>query len=484
MCPVLSGSNEGSVLNAPNNLNYEFGEFLLEPHARRLSRHGEPVALAGPEFDLLLLLVRNQGRIVEKREIMDAVWPDAAVEENNLTVRMSSLRRSLGETKGHHPYIQTVTGRGYCLITPVKELPAQPGTETVANAQFVRPAAGGRPKFYSLYAVFGVGLLATSLIYGVLRRQSGGESQVLAQPMRMSRATQTGRVAWAALSPDGQNIAYVEREGELHSLWLQRVATNNPLQLLPPAKITYKEPAFSRDGNWLYYSKCQPKCQLHRMPVLGGVETALPVRADSPVTFSPDGKRMAYMRVSAVGTGVDVSLLVANADGTGEEALNSRSSGTAYQYGAPAWSPDGKSIAVHLMVDEGEKTNMKVIEVRVVDRVVSTLTSQRWRYIKDVAWLPDSNSLIINGRDEASNPEPGMQIWRVPLTGGEARRITNDLNNYMRIGVSADGSTLIALQVQATSGLWIAPAENPTAATQVTRGTMDRQDGNLGLSIA
>ena len=122
---AVSHSFKGNVLNAPDNIIYEFGPFLLEPHARRLSQHGESVPLAAPEFELLLLLVRNAGRVVDKRDIMAAVWPDAAVEENNLTVRMSSLRRALGEKKGHHPYIQTVTGRGYCLITPVRELPAR-----------------------------------------------------------------------------------------------------------------------------------------------------------------------------------------------------------------------------------------------------------------------------------------------------------------------------------------------------------------------
>ena len=148
--------------------------------------------------------------------------------------------------------------------------------------------------------------------------------------MKMSRLTQTGHVAGAAISPDGQNIAYVERDGELHSVWLQRAGTNNPLQLLPPVKLLYRDPAFSRDGNTLYYSKCQPGCRLHRIPLLGGVETALPVRADGPITFSPDGRRMAFVRVTVVGTDADVSLLVADADDTGEETLNSRGGGSSY----------------------------------------------------------------------------------------------------------------------------------------------------------
>lgn len=507
-------------MNAPDNLIYEFGPFLLEPHARRLARDGESVPLAAPEFELLLLLVRNRGRVVEKREIMEAVWPDAEVEENNLTVRMSSLRRALGEKKGYHPYIQTVTGRGYCLITQVKELTAQGATLPETNIaegprsavtpvgdtqvrgdqpipvglsvagrpESMVPLAAARGKWgvrsFRLYALLLVVLLAASLFYAVLKWQRGVDSQATVQSMKMSRITQTGRVVGASVSPDGQNIAYVERDGELSSLWLQRAGTNKPLQLLPPAKLIYKDPAFSRDGNMLYYSKCQPNCQLNKMPILGGVETTLPVRADCPVTFSPDGRRMAYVRADVAEGKVQHHLLTANADGTSEEALHTLGGGLAYQQGAPAWSPDGKTIAFPTLSSEGGQAYMKVVGVGVADRAVTMLTPQRWRFIKDVAWLPYGGGLVINARDEASAPQIALQIWRVSYPGGEARRITNDLNNYMRLSASADGRTLMALEMNWTYSLWITPVENPSAAAQVTRGTIDRRDGYLGLSMA
>lgn len=494
---TIGGVSHSLKDNVTEDVVYEFGPFLLEPHTRRLSRGGEIIALAAPEFELLLLLVRNHGRVVEKSEIMETVWPDVEVEENNLTVRMSSLRRALGESKGYHPYIQTVTGRGYCMIAEVTE---QSGTidnqdATIEVASPDEPAileqvvssestAIKRTSIFGtsrrkLYALLLVAVLAASAIAAVLLWRRSDDSS---QSMKMSRATFTGRVAGAAISPDGQTIAYVERDGDLHSLWIQLTGSNTPRQLLAPAKLSYQHPAFSPDGNTLYYSKCDPHCKLHKLPVLGGVETALPVHADSLITFSPDGRQMAYMRVEPAGPGVVLNLLVANTDGTNEETIHTRKGDTMlYQGGAPSWSPDGKMIAFPIMADNSA-TPMQVIGINVADRKESTLTSKKWRYGRDVAWLPDGDGFIINARDEASSPELSLQIWRVSYPGGETRRITNDLNNYVSVSISPQSNTLIAVDMTWTSGLSLASAENPSAAVQITHGTIDRRDGYLGVA--
>ena len=401
---------------------YEFGPFVLEPHARRLSRNGESVQLAAPEFELLLLLVNNQGRVVEKSEIMDAVWPDAAVEENNLTVRMSSLRRALGETKGNHPYIQTVTGRGYCLIVPVKTVETEVTGEQAVTSESpvvhpsetpvaVAPATTRRRwemRGTRLYAFVMVVVLALSALSAVLLRKRGDKTAAATQSMKLTRLTHTGRVMAAGMSFDGQNIAYVERYNEMSSLWLQRAGTNAPLQLLPPAKAFLRDPSFSRDGNTVYYTKCESSCLVYKMPVLGGVETAMGFRSDGRLTFSPDGKRMAYVRGTVDETGgVIVNVFVANVNGTGEKALNWQGGGSSYQGGAPAWSPDGKVIAVSMLLKEGNRSYYNVIGLGVDDGTNSTLISQ-WRSIRDVHWLPDSSGFIINGLNTGSE-DPGCR---------------------------------------------------------------------------
>jgi WD40 repeat protein/DNA-binding winged helix-turn-helix (wHTH) protein len=104
---------------------YEFADFRLDPGRRILMRKGEPVSLAPKGFDTLLFLVQNSGRVVEKDELMKALWPDSFVEEGNLTQNIFVLRKTLGDENGS-AFIKTIPRRGYKFVAPVKllEIPA------------------------------------------------------------------------------------------------------------------------------------------------------------------------------------------------------------------------------------------------------------------------------------------------------------------------------------------------------------------------
>lgn len=99
---------------------YEFGPFRLEAAERRLLREGQVVWLTAKVFDLLLLLVQNSGHLVEKSKIMKEVWQDSEIEDNNLTVSMSVLRKILGSPGSGREYIQTVPKRGYRFVALVR----------------------------------------------------------------------------------------------------------------------------------------------------------------------------------------------------------------------------------------------------------------------------------------------------------------------------------------------------------------------------
>src|SRR5688500_12058094 len=99
---------------------YEFGEFVLRPRDYVLTRQGKPVSLTPKMFDVLVVLVRNHGRILGKDDIMKAVWADTVVEEGNLPVIIGHLRKALVDDAHHPTYIETVSRRGYRFIADVR----------------------------------------------------------------------------------------------------------------------------------------------------------------------------------------------------------------------------------------------------------------------------------------------------------------------------------------------------------------------------
>ena len=101
---------------------YEFGPFRVDPVERVLFHAGEPVTLTAKVFDILLVLVENNGHIVEKDRLMKAIWPDTFVEEGNLTQNISLLRKILAAGEKGHPYIQTIPRRGYRFAGYVHEV--------------------------------------------------------------------------------------------------------------------------------------------------------------------------------------------------------------------------------------------------------------------------------------------------------------------------------------------------------------------------
>src|SRR3984893_6630931 len=114
------------VMSGPQPSAYEFGEFRIEAGKRLLMRDGAPVALTPKAFETLLHLVQNRQRVVEKDELMLAIWPDTTVEENNLTQNISTLRRVLGESRGENRYIATIPGKGYRFIAEVERRGPRP----------------------------------------------------------------------------------------------------------------------------------------------------------------------------------------------------------------------------------------------------------------------------------------------------------------------------------------------------------------------
>ncbi len=118
---IVSELFPNEVLRVQNGRIYSFDRFQLDVDNRQLLRDEKPVSLSAKAFDLLQTLLENQGRLVGKDELFSSVWRDQIVEESNLTVHISQIRKALGENKSNPRYIETVPGYGYRFVGEVRE---------------------------------------------------------------------------------------------------------------------------------------------------------------------------------------------------------------------------------------------------------------------------------------------------------------------------------------------------------------------------
>ena len=155
---------------------YEFEGFLLDADKRLLiGQDGNSVPLMPKALDILFYLVQHAGTVVEKDDLMSAIWPDTIVEENNLTQNISALRRALGEKHRENRFIATVPGRGYKFVAPVVpvdlslDLAALNTVPTDADASTQRPGGASRPPWH--LATAAVVLLGLATVGFLLSRE-------------------------------------------------------------------------------------------------------------------------------------------------------------------------------------------------------------------------------------------------------------------------------------------------------------------------
>jgi eukaryotic-like serine/threonine-protein kinase len=297
--------------------------------------------------------------------------------------------------------------------------------------------------------------------------------------MKIKTLTDTGKASEAVISPDGRLVAYVFEDAGRRSIHLRQVVEPSDKEVVPPAPDQfYFGLTFSPDGNYLHYlsgTNGMLVKDLYRVPLLGGAIRHLSHDVDSAVAFSPDGRQFAFMRVD--GKTKDVAIIISDALGAGERQLISYKTPAAVR--SLAWSPDGQTIAYALFGIDKEGYYTHVAEARVSDGRETLISSARWRYIGGVAWLPDRSALVIAARDRASAPGTPAQIWEIAYPGGEARQLTNDLNQYDGLSLTGDGKTLVATRSEQRSNIWVATGGDYARARQITNG---RENGNYGVA--
>jgi Tol biopolymer transport system component/phage shock protein PspC (stress-responsive transcriptional regulator) len=277
--------------------------------------------------------------------------------------------------------------------------------------------------------------------------------------------TNNGHVSLAALSPDGKYLLHVRDENGLQSLWLRHIPSMSNTQVVPPAATQYAGIAFSPDGSYIYCVRRDESehtlASLYRAPVLGGTPQLLIKDVDSPVTFSPDGQRIAYLREHHDTPFYD--LLIAHSDGTPDRAVLSNMPLASNSY-EPAWSPDGKTIVIPVAQPTPE-TIAGLLAVDVATGKQQTTAVSPLRLYYGGVWLPDGSGLVMTTVSQLTDLHGQLTLVSYPQ--GEPRQLTTDTNDYFHPSVSGDGRSIVTSQLTRRNQIEVAGVASPDAAQPV-----------------
>ena len=305
-------------------------------------------------------------------------------------------------------------------------------------------------------ALVGIAVVVLILIagagYGVYSLLRAKPAAMPFQNFTISQVTNNGKSAQAAISPDGKYILSELVDGGKVSLWLRNVPTNSDTQVIAPADAIYNELGFSPDGNYIYFRKAETAVQfsydLYRAPVLGGAPQLIVRDIDSGVSFSPDGKRFAYVRANDPEVG-KYQFLTANPDGTDEKAFFTAPTPLIPQ--ELAWSPNGKQVAAVIPQSGDELSSIHLYDV--ASGKSETVAAFKDKFLRKQVWLPNGEALL--GIYQIG---PRTQIGITSIPGGQFQQVTKDTNSYVTITLSADAKTLATVQQKTTRSFYTFPA--------------------------
>jgi len=456
--------------------------------------HSQPEAIARlnydvpPEFEVIVKKALRKDREERYQTIHDAL------------VDLKELRRELDISAGIERSLPPPSRSGQIateifdsspsarsgIVAPTSTVSVPPAHPT-SSAEYIATGIRRNKTLFALLAVavivIGAGVVALAAFgvwkYVIKRPEDAKRLPGAPSTIKITRLTSNGKASEAAISPDGKWVVYAVKEGNRRSLHVRQIATTSDVQIVAPAEMRIGRQTFSADGNYVFYNAFDQSSQagaLFQVPSLGGIPRKILSDLISPVTLSPDGKRIAVIRNNESVSGED-QLIVANADGSAEQKLAARRADKWFNSGGCGWSPDAKVIAC----PGGSYTggfHTCVIMIDAVSGAQTELGQQSFSDMGRVSWLSDGSGLVVNASAKDSQLN---QLWLLPYPTGEPRRISSDLNDYSGTSLTADSKTLATIQNDWTANIWTASITEPASAKQITTGKLE---GTKGLAFA
>ncbi|HKC65279.1 MAG TPA: DPP IV N-terminal domain-containing protein [Pyrinomonadaceae bacterium] len=457
---------------------YRFDNVRVEVASFRLWKDDRAVQVEPKAFQVLLFLIENRGRLVEKRELLDAVWKETFVTENALTREIAQLRKALGESAREAKYIETVPTKGYRFIADVEVKNGRQAkdedkgeTAAIANDEPVNASASStvasskqedakearrsKQSLAFIYIATLIVIALTGLLVWYLLKRPVNETRMVRRITQIT--TWAGLDIYPSLSPDGSSIAYSSDHNGNFEIYVKPLASGgHEIQLTSDGAQNF-EPAWSPDGQYIAYHS-RDRGGIWIVPALGGVARRLTEFGSKPA-WSRDGSMIAFqseavrdLNGSAYGALPPSTIWTVQARG-GEPRQITQVGVPQGGHSSPSWSPDGKRI-VFLAYDT---TLAEIWSVAAEGSDLKQLTTQQLFF--DPVYAPDGESVYCVG-----NSRNLYGLWKIPVaraTGmrsGDVVEVQSAESQPIRnLSISADGKRIAYSARSLTSDIWSVP---------------------------
>jgi Tol biopolymer transport system component/DNA-binding winged helix-turn-helix (wHTH) protein len=474
-------------------LLYQFDDIQIEPQSFKVWRAGQPLPLEPKAFEVLFFLLKHRERLVEKQELLDAVWKETFVTPNALTRVIAQLRKSLGDDPKESRYIETVPTRGYRFVAEVQLVSGEPKSLPTASTrapEFIAPGSlhenngqeapgatlAAQPHIpsamrqywkrtfptASLLPLLSLGLLLL-LVLLVSRRESVKPAGIV----RTTQLTTTpGLDIFPAFSPDCGVIAYSSLRSGTFELFARQLAPGGREIQITADGAQNLQPAWSPDGKLIAYHS-RKRGGIWVAPALGGVARQLTDFGAHPA-WSPDGAWIAFqsetpadLNQAAFGALPPSTLWLVPARGGTPQPIT-KPGAPPGGHGLPSWSPDGRRL-VFVTSDIGLS---EIWSVTPQGGELQRVRSGPGTFY-DPVYAPDGQTLFF------SSASGNFHLWRmrVDAATGQSFEEPVELANTgqalaRHLTVSADGRRLAYSSLTLTNNIGTVPLDPATATAQ------------------
>jgi eukaryotic-like serine/threonine-protein kinase len=419
---------------------FSFGVVLYEMATGTLPFRGETSAVI---FKAILdaappAIARLNPDVPPKLEdiINKALEKDRALRYQSAAEMRADLQRLKRDTDSNR------YSSGEAVAQSSRTIPAFPESPTIKSSSVIQAATEHKGQTVVIGLVALALLLAASYgIYSFLQKNRRRPFE----NFTVTKVTETGNSLMAAISPDGNYILSLIRERGIASLQLRNVPTNSVTQVDPPtAGVWYSGLGFLPDGNHFFFTRSDPGNSaikfLYRAPLLGGSPERLATDVQI-LTFSPDGRKMAFFRQNSDGS---FRLITRPVDSPEETVLATSASTEVLQF--PAWSPDGKVIVCVRRTSTSDALST-LVAFDVQSGKPKVFFDAGDGNLRFPTWLPDGSGLLALYAD-ATTVYSRTQIVFVSYPDGKLSPVTRDTNSYDNPSIAKSGELLAVISAQ------------------------------------